>query len=533
MARIPPAWVRPHWRFALWLIAAVISAGCASDGSDASAPPCSSCRGSGGGGDTAGPDGSGGNATSSSAGNSSGNGGGGNTTPSSGGSFSGAGGSSAAGTSANNGGSATTGAGGTPAPEFTLVVDTPKNGDTVSGSVVVSGWARGFKNVEAWDMGHQKPPLGQAPPGSDGAFTLTVDTRGLAMGPTTWTIWAWDSPPGTTSTRSDSVDLALTIGMATPGAGGASGTGGASGAGGAGTGGAPGTGGSSGNGSGRNYILGFYTSGKTSPPYHTFLGYYPEVNYGGSYQVHQPGGGFYLPGVKYPTVLDADISSNGAHMSYDSVASGQMDSQLNSTINSIPSAWYPYIYAVRIDSEFNLESDYKSPSASTYVKAADHLIALYKAKLPARVKYIWNPNAVNGGDLSALVPTTCDVIGVDAYANPTYNNKSSVLFGDKNNPGAGTIWWWTKIAKQKGKAIALPEWGDDYADGQYIKDVAAWAGDPANNVVYLGYWDSADNENASLRGASLTVFTDGFANKPYTGTFFAPLLSTATPPSGF
>jgi hypothetical protein len=405
-----------------------------------------------------------------------------------------------------------------------LVIDTPKDGSTVSGSVKVSGWARGFVNVEAWDATHQKPPLGQATPAADGGFTLTVDTKNLASGATTWTIWAWDSAPGMPSTHDDSVPVMLTIG----GSGGAAGAGGASA-----SGGAAGSGGSGGNGGGRNFILGFYTDHKTSGPYHEWLGYYPEANYGGSYQVHQPGGGFYLPSVKYPTVLDADISANGAHMSYDEVANGQLDSQLNATINSIPSAWYDYVYAVRIDSEFNLSNDYTSASASTYVKAADHLIALYKAKLPTRVKYIWNPNAINGGDLSALVPTTCDVIGVDAYANPTWKNTSSVLFGNKDNPSAGTIWWWTKIAKQKGKAIALPEWGDDYADGVYIKDVAAWAGDPANNVVYLGYWDSTDNENASLRGASLTAFTQGFANEPYSGTFFAPLLSTSTPPSGF
>ncbi|HEX4476797.1 MAG TPA: hypothetical protein VH142_17030 [Polyangiaceae bacterium] len=81
--------------------------------------------------------------------------------------------------------------------------------------------------------------------------------------------------------------------------------------------------------------------------------------------------------------------------------------------------------------------------------------------------------------------------------------------------------------------MALPEWGDDYGDGIYVNDVANWAADPANNVVYLGYWDSTDNENGSLRGASYTAFATAFANKPYTGTFFAPLLPTSTGLSGF
>src|SRR5262249_48966859 len=160
-----------------------------------------------------------------------------------------------------------------------------------SGSVKVSGWARGFANVEVWDGVHQKPPLGQTMPATDGAFTVTVDTKNLQTGATTWTVWAWDSPPGTPSTRDDNVALMLTIGGAMGGAGGAAGAGGAPGNGGmSSAGGTMGTGGMGGNGGGRSFILGFFTDNKTDGPYHTWLGYYPEVNYGGSYQVHQPGG---------------------------------------------------------------------------------------------------------------------------------------------------------------------------------------------------------------------------------------------------
>ena len=65
------------------------------------------------------------------------------------------------GVSTGSGGTATGGQTGTsPVPDFTLQVDTPGAGSTVSGTVVVSGWAPGFKNVEAWDPTHQNPPLG-------------------------------------------------------------------------------------------------------------------------------------------------------------------------------------------------------------------------------------------------------------------------------------------------------------------------------------------------------------------------------------
>jgi len=133
----------------------------------------------------------------------------------------------------STGGGVTSGAGGAPVPDFTLVVDLPTNNATVSGSVVVSGHAPAFKNVEAWDAAHQKPPLGSATPGADGAFSFTVDATKLTPGPTTWTVYAWDTPPGVASTRSANVPLSLTIGDgSSTGSGGASGSAGATGSGG-------------------------------------------------------------------------------------------------------------------------------------------------------------------------------------------------------------------------------------------------------------------------------------------------------------
>jgi hypothetical protein len=119
------------------------------------------------------------------------------------------------GTPASGGAPATTGGasgtGGTPVAEYTLVIDTPKAGATLTSPVVVSGWAPGFLNVEAWDDDHQHPPLAQATPNADGAFSLTVDTSQLSTGPATWTIWAWDAPPGGNATHMTSTDLSLTI----------------------------------------------------------------------------------------------------------------------------------------------------------------------------------------------------------------------------------------------------------------------------------------------------------------------------------
>jgi beta-glucanase (GH16 family) len=108
---------------------------------------------------------------------------------------------------------------GPPLPDFTLQVDTPDDGASVSGNVKVSGRAPGFLNVEVWDAMHQNPPLAQVKPDDDGRFELTVNTSGLAAGATTWTVYAWDSPPGEDFDHTQNVPLSLTIGSTSSGSG--------------------------------------------------------------------------------------------------------------------------------------------------------------------------------------------------------------------------------------------------------------------------------------------------------------------------
>lgn len=390
---------------------------------------------------------------------------------------------------------------------YEVLVTAPGTGDSLRGLVEVKGWARGFLNVEVWDDSHQNPPLARTTPSSDGAFALVVNTAELTPGSTTWTVWGWDSPAGQAFDHSDSMDLALTIGGETS------------------------EGPLTAPKDGRNYLMGFYTNGKATADYHTWLGYYPEVFYGNSYQEHVRGGSFYPPDQKYPIVFDVDICH--ADLDYAEVAAGIEDANLIATRDSIPDEWLPFIYAFRIDSEFNLSCEDVDPD--TYRRAAEHVIDLYKSKsgMPSRVKYIWNPNVYKGSELDRYVPRNCDVIGIDAYAQPKYDVTSAYLFGDKDEPAHGSIRWWTQVAKDMGKGVALPEWGDDYGDGVFVREVAEWANDPANNVVYLGYWDSDDNEDARLRGDSFEAFQSAFSDLTYTGAMFAPLIASSEYPEGF
>jgi hypothetical protein len=104
-----------------------------------------------------------------------------------------------------------------PLPQYTLVVDEPREGTTVSGSVTIRGRSAGFLNVEVWDATHQKPPLARATPNTDRTFTLTLDSSTLPLGPVTWTVWGWDSPAGQSYAHTASVTLHLTL-KAAPGA---------------------------------------------------------------------------------------------------------------------------------------------------------------------------------------------------------------------------------------------------------------------------------------------------------------------------
>jgi hypothetical protein len=74
------------------------------------------------------------------------------------------GGVTSRGTTGAGGGVTNTGGAGSIAT-YSLRVDTPQSGATVSGVVTVSGLAPGFVNVEIWDPTHQSPPLAQVAPG--------------------------------------------------------------------------------------------------------------------------------------------------------------------------------------------------------------------------------------------------------------------------------------------------------------------------------------------------------------------------------
>ncbi len=408
-------------------------------------------------------------------------------------------------------------------------------GELVSGGRCLDAMRRGTGNgtpVALWRCNGQANQ--QWRPHPDGTWTgvasgrcLDVEGQHTAAGTTLqlWDCngqanqkWNW-SPSGSTSSPP-----AITTGT-TPGTPGSGGSGSASGS---------STGGANGGGvpvsSGRPFLLGMFDGGGEITDYFSYLGYHPEVTYNNSYQDdHHRTCGQPISGLDeingYPVI--ASVFTVGAD--YAGTAQGKHDSCYETLFAGMAKK-AASLYGVRIDVEF-----YPAPPAADFKGSFDRIVSIAKRYLPARVKYIFNPNWDNG--LGAdYVPASADVIGPDAYNNPQWcqGKSSDQCAADKFDPGhPGSIAYWTKIAQQLGKPMALPEWGDDYGDGVYITKVADWAYDRAlvtagrsNDVVYLGYWDSNYNEDAHLRGTARTVFQQRFAHVPYTGAFWGPLIPT-------
>ncbi|MBN1653816.1 MAG: hypothetical protein JXA30_08575 [Deltaproteobacteria bacterium] len=395
---------------------------------------------------------------------------------------------------------------------YTLRVYTPQIGATVGGLVTVSGYAPGFENVEVWDATHQQPPLAQATPASDGSFSAVINSSSLEQGPTTWTVWAWDSPPGQSFSHNASFELQLTINQdpESQGSGGNSGSGGDD---------------------GRDFILGIFSSGSEITSYSAYLGYHPEFTINSSYQdEHHQQCGQAISGLNdinnYPVI----VSVFTYNKDYAGTARGTHDSCYHTLFSGLASK-AATIYGVRIDVEF-----WPHPPASEFKASFDQIVAIAKQYLPARIKYVFNPNWDAGLGGAEYVPESADIIGPDAYNNPQWcqDKSSEQCADDKFDPNRpGSIAFWTKVAQQLGKPMALPEFGDDYGDGVYIDRVADWAYDEvlvtpgvSNNVVFIAYWDSNLNEDAYLRNGAKDVFQQRFGNRPYAGGYWGALIPT-------
>jgi hypothetical protein len=400
-----------------------------------------------------------------------------------------------------------------PSGEVTLAWSTPAGTKLQGSAVEVVLTGTGLVNVEIF---HGGTMISRAGVTADGRLAKArIDTTALPQGQVQLTAHAWNSPPGDQSftDEADAGSRTFTVDQG-------------------------------GNppppppppppGTGRNFLLGMFSAGSTVSSYPDLLGYHPEVTYNSSYQDdHHQRCGQPISGLNelnnYPVIPSVFTVNND----YAGSAQGDYDSCYETLFEGLE-AKAGSIYAIRIDVEF-----YPHPPQNEFKGSFNRIVSIAKRHLPARVKYIFNPNWETPLTGASYVPESADIIGPDAYNNPQWcqGKTSTQCANDKLDPNhPGSLAWWTKVGQQLGKPLAAPEWGDDYGDGVYIDKVADWAFDKvlvtpgrSNNVVYLGYWDSNYNEDAHLRGEAANTFRRRFGNVPYTGTYWAPLL----PPTSY
>jgi hypothetical protein len=144
-------------------------------------------------------------------------------------------------------------------------------------------------------------------------------------------------------------------------------------------------------------------------------------------------------------------------------------------------------------------------TSADYMAAWQHFATLMHARSP-RIKTDWTVSAFNfDGSGAEIDPTTyypgddyVDVIGADCYLIGSDISSAITLsrMGGKDYlAGAGFDYgpvFLSRFARAHGKQFSIAEWGIGADRPDYVRDMAHFIADPANNVAYHGYW----NKNA-------------------------------------
>jgi hypothetical protein len=188
------------------------------------------------------------------------------------------------------------------------------------------------------------------------------------------------------------------------------------------------------------------------------------------------------------------------------------------------------LYATRVDQEFNCFSG-PSVDTATWIASFRDLASLIHQQLPG-VKVIWNA-CIGNNDPYPYYPgdDVVDIVSYDAYCQQRYASSGQSCWDDFLNGAGGTNF--TKLSefgKQHNKPLAILEWGSDFNDGVYIQQLCRWA--DQNNVVAMGYWNSADDLQRSARLSENPVDQQAYlkycANRPYTGTYWSKIIPIPT-----
>lgn len=215
---------------------------------------------------------------------------------------------------------------------------------------------------------------------------------------------------------------------------------------------------------------------------------------------------------------------NGSH-SYSAAASGAYDAQWRTAAQKLAaqrknSAGITYI---RPWHEFNgnwYKQWFVTPDrVEDYKKSFRRLVGIFRAEMP-NIKITWNPNDDPSSGAAPAAQTypgddVVDVIGVDSYdanagVSVTDESKFTAYAVRTKNGEPSGVETWRQWAQQRGKPLALPEWGLNHSAG---------GGDSPAYITSMNKWmtqHAAKPGDASVAGK---IVYDIYFNEPHGGGF--------------
>jgi hypothetical protein len=220
-------------------------------------------------------------------------------------------------------------------------------------------------------------------------------------------------------------------------------------------------------------------------------------------------------GSKYRMVYAVAMVPNQGNPSIEAGARGDYDKYYKELARNLVAGGQSDAI-LRLGWEFNLgTSHWSTPDSKAFIAYWKHIVnAMRSVPGGDKLQFDWNPNigattydAVNYYPGSSYV----DYIGIDVYdvswTKDTYpypddcsdscRLERQQIVWQRLMYGDGGLESWAAYAKQRGKPLALPEWGlwqrpDGHGgndDPYFITQMYKFIDDPANNVAYQTYFE--------------------------------------------
>lgn len=187
---------------------------------------------------------------------------------------------------------------------------------------------------------------------------------------------------------------------------------------------------------------------------------------------------------------------------------GTHDATITSMFQAIAAADAHSEIWIRLGWEMNLAaasgypwSAIDNPEAD-YISAFQHVVGVARA-VSGRFIFIWDPIWSSTANPEGAYPGDAyvDVIGLDVYLKTQFDQSSgqtgAQVWTSKVNGPYGFNWL-IAFASAHGKRIAVPEWGMNVDEPDYMTSQMAWF-KARSNLLYHGLWDQTTPSGANCK----------------------------------